>query len=152
MSLLRRFAQRSTTVTSPTAPLGRLSAAASASRSFSSAPARGQIWTDASAAQVQERLGSSHPAADKLVLLDFAAEWCGPCRILSPTLESLVNKPGTEADLLVVDVDREPSLAQKYGVRAMPTVVAVRNGQEVSRFVGLQPEAKIVAFIKDASN
>ncbi|KAK0555399.1 hypothetical protein OC845_000271 [Tilletia horrida] len=121
---------------------------AAATSLFSTHAVRQQIWAEATQATVDSRLSSSHPSASKVALIDFKADWCGPCHMLSPVLESVVNRAGSEADLLVVDVDKEPQLAQKYEVRAMPTVIAVAGGKEVGRFVGAMGEAKVVDFIK----
>ena len=70
----------------------------------------------------------------KLEILDFTAKWCGPCRVLKPVLESVAHErsiPITE-----IDVDDDPMRAQAMRVTAMPTVVILRDGREVSRFVG----------------
>ncbi|KAK0535187.1 hypothetical protein OC834_001611 [Tilletia horrida] len=117
--------------------------------SFSTCSVQQQIWADASADVVAKRLDVGHADAEKVVLLDFTATWCPPCHMLAPHLKSVVNRKGT--DLLVVDVDKEPELSQRFKVRAMPTVVAYRRGQEVSRFVGAQSEAQVEQFVDQAS-
>ena len=78
------------------------------------------------------------------VLIDFWATWCGPCRMLGPTIEEL----GDELDgiLLVgkVDVDDCREIAMEYGVMSIPTVIFFKNGEEVTRFVGVQPKEKLL--------
>ncbi|KAE8216162.1 hypothetical protein CF327_g642 [Tilletia walkeri] len=143
-----RLARLPSATAASSAAISRRTAAAS----FSSHATLRQIWADASEKDVQSRLDTAHPAADKLFLIDFSATWCPPCKMLSPILESVVNRKGSEADLLVVDVDKEPGLASMFKVRAMPTVVAVRGGKEVSRFVGAQGDPQVVQFIQDASS
>ena len=81
------------------------------------------------------------------VLVDFWAEWCGPCRQLGPALEAAVTKRGDQLDLAKVDVDSNQSLAASFGVRGIPAVKAFRDGQVVAEFTGAIPPAQIEAFL-----
>ncbi len=81
------------------------------------------------------------------VLVDFWAEWCGPCRILKPILEKLAVEYGGRFRLVKVDSDREPELARRFGVRGIPNVKAFVGGQLVDEFTGALPEGQIRAFI-----
>ena len=81
------------------------------------------------------------------VLVDFWAEWCGPCKTLSPLLERMTDDGGGSFLLAKVDVDANQELSAQFGVQSIPTVVAIVNGKEVSRFSGALPETSIQTFI-----
>ena len=83
------------------------------------------------------------------VLVDFWAEWCGPCKALSPKLEEIAGEMSGKAKIVKVDVDANPDTASKYGVRGIPTLVLFKAGKEVGRLVGNQPKDAIVNLLKD---
>lgn len=83
----------------------------------------------------------------QLVLVDLWAEWCGPCKQLSPVLEKLANASGGSWVLAKIDVDANPQIAQAFGVQSIPTVVALAAGQPVAAFNGARPEAEIADWI-----
>ena len=82
------------------------------------------------------------------VVVDFWAEWCVPCKALSPVLEKLAEQGAGTFRLAKIDVEANPNLAVRFNVRAIPAVKAFRDGQVVSEFTGLQPEARLVEFIR----
>jgi thioredoxin 1 len=77
------------------------------------------------------------------VLIDFYADWCGPCRMLAPTLERLAGEFGGKAKIVKVNVDEEPELAGQFQVESIPTLVFVHRGSVVGRTAGLMPEASL---------
>ena len=74
-----------------------------------------------------------------VVIVDFFATWCGPCKMLSPVLDSLADS----LDIVKVDVDKHDDLARKYGVMSVPTLILFKDGVEVSKHIGFIPEEKI---------
>jgi len=92
--------------------------------------------------------GSSKP-----VVVDFYADWCGPCRMLSPLLEKLTTDSkltgGKELDLMTVNTDAEQDLALEWKVTALPTVIVFKEGKPVKRFVGFMPMPQLQQFVED---
>jgi thioredoxin 1 len=78
--------------------------------------------------------------ADRLVLVDFWAPWCGPCRIVAPTLEALAREQAESLKIVKVNVDENPGVAGKYGVMSIPTMLVFSGGREADRWVGALPE------------
>ena len=81
--------------------------------------------------------------SDKPVLIDFWAEWCGPCKMLSPTIDTVAEKYNGKVKVGKVNVDKNPSIAQKYGVRSIPNILVFKNGNIEEQLVGNVPEADI---------
>ena len=75
------------------------------------------------------------------MLVDFWAGWCGPCKMLAPTIDKLAEKYDGKVVVGKVDVDEEQELARQFGVMSIPTVVLFKDGKEVQRTVGVQPQA-----------
>jgi putative thioredoxin len=81
-------------------------------------------------------------------VVDFWADWCGPCKVLGPALERAVDDQGGAVELAKVDVDANQQLAMRFGVQGIPTVVAFRNGEPVSRFTGALPEQAVRQWVE----
>lgn len=91
-----------------------------------------------------EVLQRSH---DVPVVVDFWAEWCGPCKTLGPALETVADEYGGRFELVKVDVDQNQALSQQFQVQSIPTVIAFKDGEPVSQFMGAIPEPQIRQFI-----
>ncbi len=82
--------------------------------------------------------------SDKPVMVDFWAEWCGPCRMVGPIVEEVAKEYGDKALVGKLNVDNNPGIAQKYGIRSIPTILFFKNGEIVDRQVGAVPKAALV--------
>ena len=83
----------------------------------------------------------------KLVLVDFWAEWCGPCKMIGPALEEISNEMEGDVRITKLNIDENPSTPQKYGVRGIPTLLLFRNGEVVAEKVGALPKNQLSEWI-----
>ena len=81
------------------------------------------------------------------VVVDFWAEWCGPCRMIAPALEEIASSLDGKVKIVKLNVDENPKTAAKYGVQSIPTLMLFKNGQMASRQVGAAPRQKLVQWI-----
>jgi len=86
--------------------------------------------------------------ADQLVLIDFSAEWCGPCKMLAPILKDVKAELGDSVKIVKIDVDKNQSLASKYQVRSVPTMLLFKKGQQLWRQSGVLQKSEIVQVVK----
>lgn len=84
----------------------------------------------------------------KVVLVDFFATWCGPCRMLSPVLEEVLEESKGEFDIVKVDVDESYDLAKKFGVMSVPTMIIFQEGTETDKMIGYRQKDDILEAIK----
>ena len=85
----------------------------------------------------------SHP----LVMIDFFAEWCGPCKMLAPNLKAMKDELGDVVKVIKIDVDKNPSIAAQYQVRGVPTILLFKEGQQVWRQSGLLQTPQLVEVV-----
>ena len=97
--------------------------------------------TDASFAQ--DVLQSSEP-----VVVDFWAEWCGPCRMIAPALEEIATDLDGQVKIAKLNVDENPEMAARYGVRSIPTLIMFKNGEPISQQIGAAPKGKLADWIR----
>jgi thioredoxin 1 len=84
------------------------------------------------------------------VVVDFWAEWCGPCRMIAPALEEISGSLGDKVKIVKLNVDENPGTAQKYGIMSIPTLMLFKDGQLASRQVGAAPKQKLEQWINGA--
>ncbi len=85
---------------------------------------------------------------DGIVLVDFFATWCGPCKMQSPILEE-IKEDRSDIKIMKVDVDQETELAREYGVMSIPTLILFKDGKEVAKNVGFMPKEVLIQWIND---
>lgn len=83
------------------------------------------------------------------VLVDFWAEWCGPCRMITPILEEISGELSDKVKIVKINIDENPKTPAQFGVRSIPTLAFFKNGQAVSTKVGLLPKSKLVDWINE---
>ncbi len=87
--------------------------------------------------------------ADRPVLVDFWAEWCGPCKQIAPALEQIAEELGDKVTIAKVNIEDSPTTPSRYGVRGIPTLMLFKDGQMASMKVGAMPKAKIFEWLTE---
>lgn len=82
--------------------------------------------------------------SDKPVLVDFWAEWCGPCRMVAPILEEIAKEHGDKIDIVKLNIDQNPQVPQKYGIMQIPTMNVYKGGEVVKQIMGAKPKAALL--------
>ncbi|MFZ1431370.1 MAG: thioredoxin TrxA [Geminicoccaceae bacterium] len=88
--------------------------------------------------------------SDKLVLVDFWAEWCGPCKMIAPHLEALAAELGDQLEVIKVNIDDNPLTPTRYGVRGIPTLMLFKNGEVAATKVGALPKSKLMEWVQES--
>ena len=81
--------------------------------------------------------------SDKAVIVDFWAEWCGPCHAVAPVLDRIIEERGDELKLVKVNIDEERGLAERYGIASIPTMILFRDGEPAAAALGAQPKSAL---------
>jgi thioredoxin 1 len=81
--------------------------------------------------------------SDKPVIVDFWAEWCGPCHAVAPVLDKIVEERGDELKLVKVNIDEEQEIAARYGIASIPTMILFKNGEPAAAAIGAQPKTAL---------
>ena len=89
--------------------------------------------------------------SDVPVVVDFWAEWCGPCKMIAPSLEEISEEMAGTVKITKVNIDENPDLAAQYGVRSIPTLMLFKNGEAASMQVGAKPKSALADWIRTAS-
>ena len=88
--------------------------------------------------------------SEKPVLVDFWAEWCGPCKMIGPSLEEISEELGEQVDIVKLNIDDHPDTPAKYGVRGIPTMILFKNGEIADTKVGAAPKAQLKSWLEAA--
>lgn len=90
----------------------------------------------------------SEAIKEGLVLADFWATWCGPCKMIAPVLEELDAEMGDQVKIIKLDVDENQETASKFGVMSIPTLIVFKDGEQVDQLIGFQPKEALVSTLK----
>ncbi len=97
-----------------------------------------------------DNFGTDVLGSDRPVLVDFWAEWCGPCKMIGPALEEISDELGEQVSIVKLNIDDHPDTPTKYGVRGIPTMILFKNGEIVETKVGAAPKAEIKRWLEAA--
>ncbi len=85
---------------------------------------------------------------DNIAVIDFSAEWCGPCKMLAPIMEEISEELGDSVSFYNIDVDQNMDIAQQYNIVSIPALIVLKKGEKVDMQVGFQPKDGVIQFIK----
>ena len=97
-----------------------------------------------------DNFGTDVLGSDKPVLVDFWAEWCGPCKMIGPALEEISDELGEQVTIVKLNIDEHPDTPTQFGVRGIPTMILFKNGEVVDTKVGAAPKAELKRWLEAA--
>ena len=89
--------------------------------------------------------------AQGITLIDFWAEWCGPCKMIAPMIDELSTEYDGKAKVVKINIDNEPDLAVRFNVNSIPTLLIIKDGEEAKRFIGVTSKSDVAAALDSAS-
>lgn len=101
-----------------------------------------------SAEYIQEADFVNLLASEKPIVVDFTASWCGPCKVVSPLMDQLIEEFGDQVTVVKVDIDQNKAITKDHNVRSIPAVIYFNNGEEVNRVIGVKPYEEFQAILK----
>ncbi len=99
--------------------------------------------------EVVNKSNFNEAVEEGVVLVDFYADWCGPCKMIAPILKDVQEEMGDKVKIIKVDVDNDGELAQRYDVMSIPTLVVFKDGKPVNRRTGFMPKVELIKFIEN---
>ena len=87
--------------------------------------------------------------SDSLTLVDFWAEWCGPCKAIAPSLEEISNEMANKLKVVKINVDENPTISQAYSIRSIPALMIFKNGEKVSEKMGALPKSALESWVNE---
>jgi len=97
---------------------------------------------------ITSKAGFQKAINNGIILIDFNAPWCAPCRLQEPILEKIAKRFGNRIVVATLNIDKRPDIAKDLDIQSIPTLIVFRNNKEVQRFVGLQPEAALAEALE----
>lgn len=95
----------------------------------------------------KDNFNSVIEGSDKLIIVDFYADWCGPCKMVAPILQEVADE-NTDIEVYKVNIDEEPGIAKDFAVRSIPTIISFKDGKEHKKTIGVQPKDTMLDLLR----
>jgi thioredoxin 1 len=130
--------------------LALLIAVSACSRQTSPSGNNGGMFKDGDLILTDANFDQEVAQSTEPVLVDFSATWCGPCRLLAPTVDALASEYHGRVKVGKVDIDQNPAVTEKYGISSIPALLVFKNGEVVDRVIGVQSKENLASMLNDA--